>query len=84
MAVPKQHIKLAHEIPAEVMAEYPLIEKFVYDFFAESSYFTFMRESLQNRSLEHVHYHFIPGKMNYKHLENLLLEQGFTNQLDSH
>lgn len=83
MAVPKTHIKMAFEIPAEIMAEYPQVERFVYDFFAGKSYFTFMRESLQNRSLEHIHYHFLPGKMNYKHLEYILLEQGFTNQLDS-
>lgn len=83
MAIPKKHFRFAHEIPAEVMAEYPKVEKFVYDFYNGASYFTFMRESLQNRSLEHVHYHFLPGKMKYKHLEYILTEQGFTNQLDS-
>lgn len=83
MAIPKKHIKFAYEIPADVMAEYPKVEKFVNDFFKGNSYFMFMRESLQNRSLEHIHYHFLPGKMNYKHLEYILLEQGFTNQLDS-
>lgn len=83
MAIPKMHIKMAYEIPASVMEEYPEVEAFVYNFFAGKSYFTFMRESLQNRSLEHIHYHFLPGKMNYKHLEYILLEQGFTNQLDS-
>ena len=83
MAIPKAHIRLAHEIPWEVMADYPNIERFVYDYFDGESYFTFMRESLQNRSLEHVHYHFLPWKINYKHLEYILLEQGFTNQLAS-
>lgn len=83
MAIPKKHIKFAYEIPSEVMAEYPKVEKFVADFFDGWSYFTFMRESLQNRSLEHIHYHFLPGKLNYKHLEYVLLDQGFTNQLDS-
>lgn len=81
MAVPKSHIRLAHEIPPEVMAEYPKIEKFIYDFYNGKPYFTFMRESIQNRSLEHIHYHFLPGKINYKHLEYLMVEQGFTNQL---
>jgi len=83
MAIPKKHYKFAYEIPSEVMAEYPEVEKFVYNFFDGESYFTFMRESIQNRSLEHIHYHFVPGKINYKHLEYLLLDQGFTNQLDS-
>lgn len=83
MATPKMHLRLAYEIPSEVMAEYPLIEKFVYDFFDGASYFTFMRESLQNRSLEHIHYHFLPGKLNYTHLEYILKDQGFTDQLAS-
>jgi diadenosine tetraphosphate (Ap4A) HIT family hydrolase len=80
MAIPKKHYKMAYEIPAEVMAEYPTIEKFVYDFYQWGSYFTFMRESIQNRSMEHIHYHFFPEKVNYKHLEYLLLDQGFTQQ----
>lgn len=82
MAIPKKHFIFAYEVSPEIMAEYPLVEKFIFDFFWGKSYFTFMRESLQNRSLEHIHYHFLPGKMNYKHLEYVLLEQGFTNQLD--
>lgn len=81
MAIPKAHFKYAHEIPAEVMAEYPKVEKFIYDFYQGWSYFTFMRESIQNRSLEHIHYHFLPGKMNYRHLEYILLDQGFTQQI---
>ena len=83
MAIPKVHITAAWEIPAEVMSDYPLVEKFVCDFFNWESYFTFMRESIQNRSLEHIHYHFVPWKINYNHLEYILLEQGFTNQLAS-
>lgn len=83
MAIPKNHIKCAYEIPPEVMAEFPQVEKFVSDFFAEKRYFMFMRESLKSRSLEHIHYHFVPGKINYSHLEYILLEQGFVNQLDS-
>lgn len=80
MAIPKQHIKFAYEIPSEVMAEYPEVEKFVYKYYNGWAYFTFMRESIQNRSLEHIHYHFLPGKINYKHLEYILLEQWFTRQ----
>lgn len=34
MACPKKHYILACDIPAEVMAEYPQVEKFVYEFYA--------------------------------------------------
>lgn len=77
MAIPKRHVKMAYELNNEEMIEYPTVEKFVYDFYAWGSYFTFMRESLQNRSLEHIHYHFLPGKISYNDLEYFLKKQGF-------
>ena len=80
MAIPKAHYKMAHEIPWDVMADYPNVEKYIYDFYWSGSYFTFMRESIQNRSLEHIHYHFLPGKINYKHLEYILKDQWFTQE----
>jgi len=80
MAVPRRHVKMAYQLNNDEMLEYPTVEKFIYDFYKWGPYFTFMRESIQNRSLEHIHYHFLPGKINYKHLEYLLLEQGFTDQ----
>ncbi len=83
MAVPKEHFIYAKDMPNEFFADYKNIEQFVSDFYWEKPYFTFMRESLSGRSIEHLHYHFLPGKMYYKVLENMLKDQGFTNQLDS-
>jgi len=77
MAIPKRHVKMAYELTTKEMAEYPTVEKFVYDFYKWWSYFTFMRESIQNRSLEHIHYHFLPGKISYNDLEYMLKKQGF-------
>jgi diadenosine tetraphosphate (Ap4A) HIT family hydrolase len=80
IAIPKRHVKMAHELNNKEMQEYPTVEKFIYDFYKWWEYFTFMRESIQNRSLEHIHYHFLPWKLNYKHLEYILLEQWFTQK----
>jgi hypothetical protein len=68
---------MAYELNAEEMIEYPIVEKFIYDFYQWGAYFTFMRESLQNRSLEHIHYHFLPWKISYSDLEYFLKKQGF-------
>ena len=82
MAAPKKHFILAKDMPKEVFADYKNVEIFVADFYKDQNYFTFMRESLRSRSIEHLHYHFLPGQLFYKHLENMLLEQGFQNQFD--
>jgi hypothetical protein len=33
MAIPKRHVKMAYELNAEEMIEYPIVEKFIYDFY---------------------------------------------------
>ncbi len=83
MAIPKKHYILAKDISDEVYVDYRNVEKFVSDFYENKNYFTFMRETVQGRSLEHIHYHFLPGILYYNALEKMLLEQWFTNQLDS-
>ncbi len=60
MAFPKTHYILAKDIPEEVFADYKNIEIFVADFYRDTPYFTFMRESVEGRSIEHIHYHFLP------------------------
>lgn len=32
---------------------------------------------MENRSIEHFHQHFIPGKLQGKYLRNMLMNQGF-------
>lgn len=83
MAVPKRHVVLAKDLSDEEYLDYKNVESFVHDFFGEQAYFTFMRESVSGRSLEHIHYHFLPGNCYYKNLEEMLIEQGFRNELDS-
>ena len=77
MAIPKRHIKMAHDITSLEMWEYPEVEKYIHEFFWENRYFTFMRESLEARSLEHIHYHFLPWQISYYDIENFLKKQWF-------
>jgi diadenosine tetraphosphate (Ap4A) HIT family hydrolase len=77
MAVPKRHILLAQDISADIMSQYPKALKFVHEFYKGKKYFSFMRESVESRSLEHLHYHFISGTIGYKDLEHFLKKQGF-------
>ncbi len=77
MAVPKRHVIYAKDLTSEELSDYKAVEAFVYDFYTQQnlSYFTFMRESLEGRSIEHLHYHFLPGKLYYEEIEDMLKKQ---------
>lgn len=83
MAIPKKHFKESYELPREIYAELSKVHIFIKKFFWEEEYFSFTRETFGGRSLEHLHIHFLPGKIYSHEVEGLLERQGFTNQLDS-
>lgn len=47
------------------------------EFFGDTEYFSCTRESIGNRSVEHLHIHFIPGVLKGKFLRKMLELQGF-------
>ena len=83
MAIPHRHVILTSDLTDEEYIEFREVEKFVKDFYWEKEYFMFVRESRKSRSLEHLHYHFVPGRIYYDDIEEMLIRQGFTNQLAS-
>lgn len=76
IAYPKRHVVLAKDLLSEEFADYKFIEKKVHELYSDD-YFTFMRESVSGRSLEHLHYHFVPGKIYYDNIESMLWEQWY-------
>ena len=77
MAIPKRHVILSKDLDGEELTEYKDILSFMHDFFKWEKYFSFIRESPKSRSLEHLHYHFLPWCINYKDIELFLTKQGF-------
>ncbi len=66
MAVPKRHIAFSYELLEEEISELQDIYRFMKDFFekaGEKDYFSATRETMGNRSVEHYHIHFIPGRL---------------------
>jgi len=63
MLIPIRHIQYNHELLSEESIELPLAYKYIKDFYKEEQYFSFTRESMANRSVEHVHTHFLPWKL---------------------
>lgn len=77
MAVPYRHIKFSRELSQEEFWEMWEIHNKVKEFYGDEDYFSSTRESMGNRSIEHLHMHFIPGKLQGKYLRCMLENQWF-------
>lgn len=80
MATPREHIIFSADITEEMWQEWREVQQMVRAFYGEKSYFSFTRESFaegDDRSVEHWHMHFVPGKLQGKFLRKMLELQGF-------
>ena len=60
MAIPKRHIKFTTELNKNELIDYKNIEIFIKDFYKEKNYYSFIRQTTWWRSVEHLHYHYLP------------------------
>lgn len=72
MLIPIRHVKYTHELTANEWSELGQAHAFIEQFYREYDYFSFTRESMANRSVEHVHTHFLPGKIKRSKVVELL------------
>lgn len=77
MAVPYDHKAFSHELTADEIVELADIYAFMKSYYWEKQYFSCTRESFANRSIEHFHMHFIPGKLQWKFIRKMLELQWF-------
>jgi hypothetical protein len=77
MLIPIRHVCFSHEILTHEYSELPDAYAYIRDIYGDIPYFSFTRESLRERSVEHVHTHFISGHLKRNTLVAMLKEQGF-------
>lgn len=78
LAIPYRHVLLSKDLNDEEYLEFREVEKFISTKYESGDdYFMFLREWLKSRSLEHIHYHFVPGRIPYDDIEIMLKKQGF-------
>lgn len=68
LAFPKKHIKFTWELTPEIFWDFVEVQKFMKKFFDWEEYFSFIRESKWNRSVEHLHYHFLPWALSAENI----------------
>lgn len=59
LVIPKRHIEFTFELNEEEFKDFLNIEKFMFDFYKWMEYFSFIRQSKSNKSVEHLHYHYL-------------------------
>jgi len=77
MAIPFEHKQFSIELTKDEFAGLKEIQDFVKGFYWEENYFSDTRETMWNRSVEHLHIHFIPWRLQGKYLRKMLENQGF-------
>lgn len=62
LVFPKRHIEFTSEFFPEEMADFVEVEKIIQKFYKEKNleYFSFIRQTKSNKSVEHLHYHYLP------------------------
>ena len=76
MVIPYKHRKYTYEMSKNEFWELKEVEKFMKDYYKEEDYFSFVRESMWKRSIEHLHYHFLPWVVN-SWISEMLKKQWF-------
>jgi len=85
MALPFSHKVFFTELDTDELLELWEVHVQVKAFYGEKNYFSCTRETLGDwerdaRSIEHLHIHFVPGKLEGKYLRKMLEHQGFPIQ----
>lgn len=69
LALPKKHSEFSYELSREEFADFVNVEKFIKSYFWEEAYFSFIRNAKWNKSVEHMHYHYLSGMLWAKEID---------------
>jgi len=76
LAIPYRHVRETSKLTHEEFASFREVEIFMKDFYKnEENYFSFIRETKGCKSVAHLHYHFLPGRMRTSSIQKMLEKQ---------
>lgn len=65
MAIPKRHIIYTTHLNDNELIDYKNIESYMKELYKWNNYYSFIRQSTWWRSIEHLHYHYLPWHISY-------------------
>lgn len=81
LVVPYFHKIYTKDISPEAWSEFQKVEEFMFKFYDGDNYFSFIRERGEEKSIHHLHYHFLPGEMKCDPIIQMLEKQWITSDL---
>lgn len=72
VVIPKNHKLFSHEVTNQEYSEMREVQLFIKSFYKSIEYFSFARETLWKREVEHLSYHFVPWIISRKNIEKIL------------
>lgn len=83
LVTPKRHLVFTSQMSKEESADLVEIEKFMKDYYKNSEYFSFIRQSnwWDTRSIEHFHYHYLPWEVYNNFIADMLTYQWFDKKI---
>lgn len=75
MAIPYRHVCETSLLTNEEFSEFREIEKFMKEFFWDKKYLSLIRQSWLAKSINHLHYHYLPGEMYAEDIEEILFRR---------
>lgn len=81
LVIPYRHVVFTKDLTKEEYSELPEIENFLFNFYKDKKYFSFIREHWKFKSLNHLHYHYLPWEVDDIFIEKMLENQWFKRNI---
>lgn len=77
LAIPNRHIIHSKDLLDKELLELKKISEFMFNYYNWDNYFSFLRETSAWKSLNHLHYHFLPWFVIDSDIEDMLKKQSY-------
>ena len=76
LVIPYRHVRETNLLTHNEFASLKEVEIFMKEYYsAHDDYFSFIRETKWNKSVAHLHYHFLPGQITTKAIAEMIQKQ---------
>ena len=72
LLIPNKHVELTKDLTIQEYSEMKEAESFLSNYYKWVDYFSLIRQTNWWKSIRHLHYHYLPGKLPSSDLEKIL------------